>query len=385
MQISSYISLMALLVVSLLILTGLPACSTASGCDIPAGPVSDEVSIMVTESNISENTTFQSIDPVLPSDTVIVDAVVPVTPDTASDTEQEQNFLTETDNEIIDLSDGTTVPVLAATNTSEDTFDTLYKRGLSLIASGDYEGALPVFADAVASDLSSDAAWTRYGETHNALGDFAKGYAALKRALDINEENKEAWYGAAIALAGMGRFEEAIPALKTSFSLMPDNPDILNDLGVILDSTGRYDEAIVAFKGALDLVGTRSEFWNNLGVSLFHQGRYYESIGLFSEALSLDSGFTPALYNKAAALEALGHDEEALAILTTLQDNMPDNSGILYEKAVILEKMGRYEEADETLSVSHSANNITPVAIPETEDLSSATAYITITPASDTE
>ncbi len=347
------------LAVSVLLLAGGVTWGTADTGNITD---TDEVSVTILGSDVTALETIQSIDLPLSG----------IEPELALNKLQ---TLTESVNETEFFPDKESETIAEETNTT-GSFDSLYSEGLSLIEAGDFAGALPLFEEAVALDLSSDAAWTRYGETQNALGEFAKGYAALERALLINNANRDAWYGKAIALAGMGQFSEAVTAFKTSFTLMPDNPDILNDLGVILDTTGRYDEAINAFKGALDLSVTRTEFWNNLGVALFHQGRYYEAVGLFSEAIALDPGFGPALMNKAVALSALGHDEEALDTLESFPEEITYNSQLAYEKARILEKLGRYEESDAL--IAELEKTIVPPAEDFGADHTSATAYITI-------
>lgn len=359
MHLSSFSFYRIVLAVSILLLAGGVTWGIADTGNITD---TDEVSVTILQSDVTALETIQSIDLPLSG----------IEPEPALNKSEP---LTGSVNETVFLPDMESETRQDETNTTRS-FDSLYSEGLSRIEAGDFAGALPLFEEAVALDLSSDAAWTRYGETQNALGEFSKGYAALERALTINNANRDAWYGKAIALAGMGRFPEAVTAFKTSFSLMPENPDILNDLGVILDTSGRYDEAIQAFKGALDLAVARTEFWNNLGVSLFHQGRYYEAVGLFSEAIALDPSFIPAQVNKAVALSALGHDEEALDTLESFPEEISYNSQLAYEKARILEKLGRYEESDAL--IAELEKTTFPPGDDSGADHTSATAYITI-------
>ena len=228
----------------------------------------------------------------------------------------------------------------------------LNDRGEKLYEQGDYDGALPLLAEALR--LGREALGERHPDTITILSNYA------------------------VALSSAGRLEEAEPLLAEALRLNrevlgethADTLFSLNNYAYVLIELGRANEADPLFVEALRLhretLGERHpETLNSIngyaGV-LYSLGRMKEAEPLFAEALRLrreelgerHPDTITSLNNYAVALQALGRMDEAEPLYSealrlrrdVLGERHPDTLSSLSVYASALHLLGRWQEAE---------------------------------------
>jgi superkiller protein 3 len=169
--------------------------------------------------------------------------------------------------------------------------------------------------------------------------------ASYDKALAIQPNMHEAWYGRGIALSSLGRYEEAITSYDRAVTTKPNNHEAWSGRSYALGNLGRYEEAITSFNLAVTSPLVEPETWYGRGNGLLRLGRYGEAIASYDQALAVNPDFHKAWINRGAALSSLGRYEEAIASYDRVVASQPDDWGAWNNRGVALSKLGRYKEA----------------------------------------
>lgn len=161
-----------------------------------------------------------------------------------------------------------------------DLGDTYYKQQA-------YEQALTAYARALDIDDNNAEAWNRLGITYSAIQQTDKELDAYEHALAINAHDATFWYNKAIVLSNLGRNDEALTALDQALTLDPKLTIAWRDKGYILSELKRYPEAIEAYQHtvALDEQDVRS--WADLAYLLAQVERNEEAEVAYRKALTI--------------------------------------------------------------------------------------------------
>ncbi|WP_345026463.1 tetratricopeptide repeat protein [Ravibacter arvi] len=212
-------------------------------------------------------------------------------------------------------------------------------------------------------------AYLNKGLALSQLGKSEEAYAALSRALELEDGFHEARMARAEAALVLGRTAQAEDDLSlltnvykdsTRFYLVrgnlmvdknqkgaayadfdkailldPENVEALVNRGAMFFEDGKTKEAGDDFARALALNPAQKEALNNRGLVLLKEGNPGEALGYFEKVLirTPDDGY--ALNNKGEALLLLGKRDEALKALSRSLEFKPDN-------AYALKNMGLY-------------------------------------------
>ena len=106
--------------------------------------------------------------------------------------------------------------------------------------------AIELCEKAISLDDSCASAYAYLGVQYVILGEYEKGFAAGKRAIEIAPNFNDAYVLFSFALNIAGRSEEAIPVIETAFRLNPLNPPFSHYRGAALTyyHVGRYEDAM---------------------------------------------------------------------------------------------------------------------------------------------
>ena len=121
-------------------------------------------------------------------------------------------------------------------------------------------------------------------------------------------------------------YEEAIASYERAVEINPDDQDAWYGLGYALGNLGRYEEAIASYERAVEINPDKEKAWYNRGIALGNLGRYEEAIASYERAVEINPDYQDAWYNKACAYAL--QDKIDLAI-----ENL--------EKAILLEPKNR--------------------------------------------
>ena len=97
----------------------------------------------------------------------------------------------------------------------------LYRRGLSLLASGRPRAAAAVLERAVSVEPRKGSIREGLGRAYYAIGHYADALEQFASALDIDPVNDYAHFGAGLSLGRLGRLEEAVGHFKMASAMRP--------------------------------------------------------------------------------------------------------------------------------------------------------------------
>ncbi len=179
-----------------------------------------------------------------------------------------------------------------------------------------------------------------------------EGFAAARKALDLDPDAPEAHYAQAMMMWRPSHgfpSREALAELRLALAAEPNFDEAWHQHGVILFHVGHLDGALADIQRALQINPDNTVARFRLGPIYVYQQKFEEAIAALDQ---LPSDVYPAqwTYQKAWALLSLGRLDEAGHLLdAALKDNPVDQGGVLHAaRAMLRAKRGdrRGAEAD---------------------------------------
>jgi tetratricopeptide (TPR) repeat protein len=156
--------------------------------------------------------------------------------------------------------------------------------------------------------------------------------------------------------ADTGNLQAAADTFRRAVELDPDSADAWYGLGVVYGRLGRQLEALAAFNQLLDLHPRLAAAWDAKGTALAALGRLGEAVAAYDEALRLDPGITTALIEKGIAFDRMGDPKSALECFEAVTQQDAANAGAWLQVAAMTAKLGNSEKAlrsvDRALEIS---------------------------------
>ncbi|XP_063821967.1 peroxisomal targeting signal 1 receptor [Ostrinia nubilalis] len=237
--------------------------------------------------------------------------------------------------------------------------------GKEKLKMGDIPGAVLCFEAAVQQAPDSAEAWFLLGTTQAENEQDPLAITALKKSLEIDPRQLEAYLTLAAAytnenmskyaymslfdwLKASPKYSDLCPLdidpknldikdlenhVKTFYikaaQLNPNqiDPDVQNGLGVLFNINQEYDKAVDCFKTALSVASDNAKLWNRLGATLANSERSEEAVEAYHHALNLEPGFIRARYNVGITCMNLGaHKQAAEHFLVALNQQYKSKS-----------------------------------------------------------
>jgi Flp pilus assembly protein TadD len=158
------------------------------------------------------------------------------------------------------------------------------------------------------------------------LEDYGDAEKWMKRSVEMNEKDPDAWYGLGRILYTKQRFQEAVNCFEKTVALDPTSVKAEDNLGLAYEGLNRTEDALKSYRAALALEQSSKESSSeqpmlNLAIILIHHGRTDEALPLLIKAASI-APQDPKIR------EQLGH--------LYLQQGMLDEAQREFEKTVAL-------------------------------------------------
>ena len=179
-----------------------------------------------------------------------------------------------------------------------------------------------------------------YVKRAHALGEMGQPEEALaeyKRALQMQPDLAEAYYGLGNLFKELGRSEEALEAYNETIRLAPEQEAPFLNRGVILHSRGEFEKAIADYTRVIQSDHPRVEAaYNNRGAAYFETGRYREAKTDLDEAIRRNPNYREALFTRGQTGKALGNYKEAIADFEKVLNLSDDDADVHNSLAWIL-------------------------------------------------
>ena len=167
----------------------------------------------------------------------------------------------------------------------------------------------------------------------------------IRRALDIEPGDADAWCNLALVYVALGRPETALEAAQQATLRDPQSPEIWNNLANVWLANSRPSEAELATRQAIKLVATFAQAWFNLALALEALERPYEALAAATRAVELAPAETAPAGLKAQLEQALGRMADAGTTLDSALARDPGSTALQFQRAGLLEQLGNLPEA----------------------------------------
>jgi tetratricopeptide (TPR) repeat protein len=169
------------------------------------------------------------------------------------------------------------VPVAAEENQTPDAGTYFYNTGIMLLNSNQYERAISLFNQALASDTTmirqSDALLYTY-------------------------------QGKSYALIQLNRSEEAVETVDEGLKVYPKDAILWNNKGYALYNLGKYPDALKSYDAVLSIDQNYTPSLVNKGDTLYKMGRFTDAVDAYIKANITDPGNQKAMEGLEKAQEA---------------------------------------------------------------------------------
>jgi tetratricopeptide (TPR) repeat protein len=166
---------------------------------------------------------------------------------------------------------------------------------------------------------------------------YSEALEAFEKAIELQPELAEAWFGKAKALRRAERYDEAFLAIEQAMHLTAEDVSqhyrCWHEKADVLRNLERYEEALVAYEKAIALNPNSGDTWKRHGYTLTKLGRYSEALFSLEKGKELHptlggSYYTFAYYHAVQGQVdlALEHLKQAIALHPRFKDDLTTDS-----------------------------------------------------------
>lgn len=263
---------------------------------------------------------------------------------------------------------------------SNPTGQDLFRKGISLFKSGNFQEASTIFLQILDIDEKNHKAWNALGVVYTSLGNYSQADVCYEKALalapetapyqrnlernraniELKEnqlfedvtENPDTWYENGQQLWEQNNFEEAIVAFDHAIKDIVEHNSRLYQKGLEYDGLKNYDirdESLKSLDQAINNIRQCYSLLHRKGEGLFNLGRFEEAIEVFDQAIKLNMELAWVNYSQGAILSLLPKTEEGpeegIKVFNNAHESFQDLEKTFYLKGLALGRLGRYEEA----------------------------------------
>ena len=181
------------------------------------------------------------------------------------------------------------------------------------------------------------------------LDDYVDAIRWLERAVEIDAQNKEAWYYLGRAYYTRSRLSDAGKAFQKALQLNPRDWKAENNLGLVLESEAQPDAAAEAYRNAIAWQKANEhpseQPYLNLGTLLLEEDRMPEAIPALQTAVAIAPGNGLCHLRLGTAYLRSGNLGEARGELEKSVELSPDDPAAHYQLGKLYKQMHELDKA----------------------------------------
>lgn len=197
-------------------------------------------------------------------------------------------------------------PSVAPTQATSNQVTNLITQANQLRETDRFQEALNAYNRAIALDINSSEAYWGKCYSLNALEKPTEAIAFCDKALTLNADYPEALWSKGYALDKQQKHQEALKLYDRAIALRPDFAEAWSNKGTTLLLLKRPADALEAFNQATRLDPTLAEAWNNQGAALWSLRRFDEAIASVEHALQIQPNYQDAINLRKQMRQRLG-------------------------------------------------------------------------------
>jgi tetratricopeptide (TPR) repeat protein len=242
----------------------------------------------------------------------------------------------------------------AASPENQETSQTLayyhYLRAQQMLLAEDEPGAIQEYEEALKEDPEAARMELELASLYQRQGDVKKALAHVKKSLELNPRQQEAYFLLAGLDVGLNQLDEAIKEYEHILVMDPENREARLFLATLYAQQGHYPQAIHTIQEILRLEPDSVVGHYYLGRFLLATNRLGEAKQELNKTLSLDPQFVPAIFDLASTLEREKQYSRALAMYRRVLHSQPNNPRAWANIGRLLLILNRYGEAQKAFA-----------------------------------
>jgi tetratricopeptide (TPR) repeat protein len=171
--------------------------------------------------------------------------------------------------------------------------ESLAEQGANHLAQGEYEKGIAILRLALQRNPNNAAALFNLGMGLGNHNQAAEGLELLQRLVTIEPDYPGAWVALGVAQGRGKEWEAAIQSFREAVARHPQDAFARKNLGAALSQTGQLAEAREHLKAAVVLLPSDAQVWLNLAMNLEQSGEMAEAETAYKRVIALDPGGHP--------------------------------------------------------------------------------------------
>ena len=179
-----------------------------------------------------------------------------------------------------------------------DAQQTLYQEGVNKYDTGNYEGAVEDFNQAIELDPKNALAYNKRGDAYYRLGDYEQAQADSSQAILLNPEDANAYFDRGFAFSELGKYKEAIADYTQAIKLNSQDAYAYYGRGLARTQLKDNKGAIGDFSKAIALKPQYTEAYLQRGILHRRLRQRLEAIQDFDTAIKINPSDAKAYYQR---------------------------------------------------------------------------------------
>jgi tetratricopeptide (TPR) repeat protein len=188
------------------------------------------------------------------------------------------------------------------------------KRGEAYFLLHEFDKAVADFTKAIKLDNQIDDAYFGRGMARGRQGLFDEGIADLTVYIERNPDSSLAYTKRGIRYLWKGDSESAARDMTKAVALDPNNAEAHDDLGVIHARRDEHETAIEHFLASIRIDPIYQKAYHNLAMVYYMNGQIQRALNVVDDSLRLRPDDRDSLLLKSEILSTLGRRDEAVAV-----------------------------------------------------------------------
>lgn len=228
-----------------------------------------------------------------------------------------------------------------------DAQKTLYQEGVNKYESGNYEGAVEDFNQAIKLDPQNALAYNRRGDAYYRLGDYEQAQADSSQAIVLNPQDANAYFDRGFAFSALGKYKEAIADYTQAIKLNSKNAYAYYGRGLARVQLKDNKGAIEDFSKAIALKPQYTEAYLQRGIFRRRLKQRLEAIQDFDKVIKINPSDAKAYYQRGLTQSINKQKNEAIKDYTDAININPKYIEAYLNRGDIYSDLGNNVEATE--------------------------------------
>ncbi len=228
-----------------------------------------------------------------------------------------------------------------------DAQQTLYQEGVNKYESGNYEGAVEDFNQAIKLDPQNALAYNRRGDAYYRLGDYEQAQADSSQAILLNPQDANAYFDRGFAFSELGKYKEAIADYTQAIKLNSKDAYAYYGRGLARAQSKDHKGAIGDFSKAIALKPQYTEAYLQRGILHRRLKLRLEAIQDFDKVIKINPSDAKAYYQRGLTQSINKQKDEAIKDYTDAININPKYIEAYLNRGDIYSDLGNQVEATE--------------------------------------